>query len=274
MNPFVNLSVQPSYSKKEVLVSWNLIQGYEQGLLFLYRSFTGTAPWELLNAVEGEEVISLHGSSYLDQSFFVQNRLTETHYRMLLQMPDGTEYESPVVSMFGRLTRRQWSAVAKILSREHLRLRVADGIEMWHYIPLKAGEVSSQYDPDTDQQATIPCKDDEETGYGMKYIGGFAPPVKTFVALAAIAPFTAEDNEAGMGTDDAVVITQARMMAHPKPGPGHMLVHPESDNRYVVRPQIQGYYFKGIVAVAYDASLQLLRRSDPRYAVPLPMTST
>lgn len=270
MNPFVSVNVQPSYGSTEVLISWNVLPGYEDGMFFLYRSFTGESPWQLLNPSNAEgKVVAVTGMSFVDQEFIVENRVTDTHYRLLLRMDNGDEYESPIVSMFGKLTRKQWGATCKMLQREHLRMRVGNGIEVLHYLPLTSGELNANYDPDTGQHLSPDCLHDPDDSYGLKYKGGFAPPIKTYIEFADVGPIAFQDREDGQGHDDPVII-KARMLAHPRPNRGQLIVHTPSDNRYVVGDTIKGYYFRGIVAIRYDVTLHLLRRNDARYRVPIP----
>jgi hypothetical protein len=272
MNPFVSLNVQPSYGNTDVLVSWQVLPGYEDALFFLYKSYTGEAPWTLLNEVTPEgDVVAINGTSFVDSEFIIENRVTDTHYRMLLRMGDenGTEYESPVVSMFGKLTRRQWGGTCKMLRREHLRMSSGNGVEVLHYIPLNSGELNPHYDPDTGQHLSPDCLNDPSDSYGLKYKGGYAAPKQTFIEFADVGPIVFQDRDDGMGHDDPIRV-QARMLAHPRPNRGHLIVHTASDNRYVVGDTIKGYYFRGIVAIRYDVTLHLLRRNDARYRVPIP----
>jgi hypothetical protein len=270
MNPFVSLNVQPAYGRREVLVSWQVLPGYEEGLFFLYRSLTGEAPWKMLNTVNSENVaLAISGSSYIDESFVIENRVTDVHYRMLLRMPNGDEFESPVVSMFGKLTRRQWGGVCKMLAREYMRMRVGNGIEVLHYIPLSSGDINPNFDEDTGQHLSPDCIHSPDDSYGMKYKGGFAPPTATYIEFKDVGPIVFQDRDDGQGHDDPLIV-RARMLAHPRPNRGHLIIHPASDNRYVVGDTIKGYYFRGIVAIGYDVTLHLLRRNDARYRVPIP----
>lgn len=269
MNPFISLNIQPSYGSSEVLVSWQVLPGYTDGMFFLYRSLTGEAPWKLLNEVSDGEALAVNGTSFVDTEFIIENRVTDAHYRMLLRMEDGTEYESPIVSMFGRLTRRQWGGTCKMLGREYKRMSSGNGIEVLHYIPLNSGELNPNYDPDTGQHLSPDCLNDPSDSYGLKYQGGYATPIKTYIEFADVGPMVFQDREDGMGHDDPVRV-QARMLAHPRPNRGHLIVHPPSDNRYVVGDTIKGYYFRGLVAIRYDVTLHLLRRNDARYRVPVP----
>jgi len=269
MNPFISVNVQPSYGRQEVLVSWQVLPDYDDSMFFLYRSSSGEAPWILLNTInEDNEVIALEGSSFIDQEFFVDNRLQPTYYRMLLRTDDGEEFESPIVGLFDKLTRRQWGASCKMLAREYLRMRVGNGVEILHYIPLMSGEINPKFDSDTGQHLGPECPNDEES-YGLKYKGGYGNPVQTYIEFRDVGPLVFQDTQNGQGHADPITV-RARMLAHPKPGRGHMIVHPATDNRYVVGDTIKGWYFRGIVAIAYDVTLHLLRRNDPRYRVPIP----
>jgi len=270
MNPFVSVNVQPAYGSKEVLISWQVLPGYEDAMFFLYRSMSGEAPWELLNLTNDEgEALALEGASYVDEEYVVENRVTNAYYRMLMITEEAEEFESPIVSMFGKLTRRQWGGCCKILQRERLRMCTGNGIEVLHYIPLASGEVNPHFDPDTGQHLTAECPDEADSSYGLKYVGGYGPPVKTWIEFKDVGPIVMQDRDDGSGHDDPLNV-QARMLAHPRPRRGHLIIHPPSDNRYVVGETIKGWYFRGIVSIAYDTTLHLLRRNDSRYRVPIP----
>lgn len=276
MNPFVNLNAQPSYGSKEVLLSWRVLPGYTDGLFFVYRSMTGTSPWELLNdTTEEGGVVAIYGTYFVDEEFIVENRVVDTHYRLLLRMPNGEEFESPVVSMFGQLTRKEWGGACKMMLEERQRMCTGNGVPVYQYIPLAAGELNPNFDPDTGQDVTAECPDTntEDDSYGLKYKGGYGPAINTWIEFMDVGPIIMQDRDDGQGHQDPITI-KARMLAHPKPSRGQLIIHPPSDNRYVVGDTIKGWYFKGIVAIAYDMNLHLLRRSDARYRVPLPKTTT
>ena len=184
----------------------------------------------------------------------------------MILIKDGQTHESPIASAFDQMTRSEYGAAKQIIHYEYLRMSRGNGVRVLHYLPLVEGELNPDYDPETGQNVIATCPDDDS--YGLKFKGGFGPPLQTWAEFLQINESLSINNE-DMGMTDSVIV-RARLMAFPKPLRNHLIVHPTTDNRYVVGDEIKGSYFKGFVAVSYDVELTLLTRSDPRYRVPVP----
>lgn len=231
--------------------------------VFVLRSVSnGAPPWKGLSQSPAV------GQSFEDDAFIVENRTQQVFYRLVGVDSEGKQHFSPVVGLYDKLTKREYGAVHKIISSEYRRMRGGNGLPMLHYVPLAEGEPNPAYDPETGQAFIATCPNDGS--YGLPYIGGYGPPLQTWVELMQLAPEPYAESPAGMGADTTQAI-RARMLAYPKPVPGHLLVHTVTDNRYAVSDNTQPYLFKGLVPVAYDVELRLLNRNDPRYGVPVPI---
>ena len=146
-------------------------------------------------------------------------------------------------------------------------MKSRNGLQILHYLPLLEGEKNPAYDDLTGQQLIADCPEDDS--YGLPYKGGYGPPVRTWLELYQIGPEKYSDKTDGKGADTTYDV-RARMLAFPKPMTNHLVIHPPTDNRYVVGEIVQPYLFKGLFPVAYDVTLKLLRRNDPRYRVVVP----
>lgn len=259
MNPFLNVHVQPSYGKNSAIVSWTVAQGYEQSEFFVYKSLTkGTPPWTLLNTTT-----ALRGM-YLDTDLSVSGN---PYYRVLM-INNGEEYDSPIVSAFDKLSRTQYGGISKMMGLEYLRMSTGNGIQVLHYIPLAAGEYDETVDPLTEQKYGINCPDNDDS-YGLKFKGGYAPPVYTWMEITS---FGNEDIKEGSNNldVDASLIHKAKLLAFPRPQAGDLIIHPPTDHRYAITSSVQGSFFRGVFPISYDTSIQLLRTSDARYRIPVP----
>lgn len=259
--PFLDLVVQPSYGSRNVLLSWTVSSCFPSLKYLVFRSVhNGAPPWELIT----EDYILT--TQFIDEAFVVDNRMQQVHYRLSAIDSDGNEYDSPIVGMFDRLTRSEYGAIHKIMLQEYKRMRSGNGLRVFHYSPLLEGEPNEAYDPETGQQLIATCPDDGS--YGLPFKGGYGPPVQTWVELMKVGPEINSDKPDGKGAITQYNL-QARMLAFPKPMLNHLIIHPTTDNRYAVGEQVQPYLFKGLVPIAYDVTLQLLSRNDPRYKVPV-----
>ena len=272
MNPFVNVQVQPAYGKRTAFVTWVLQAGFDQGDIYVYRSPNGVSDWTLLNE---DPVRGLN--HFEDAVFVVENRIQLTHYRLVLEL-NGQEYLSPVIGMLGKLTRNDYAGARLMMSLELQRMRKGNGIQMLLFIPLTTGVPGPGVeDPRTNQQFNVATPSPDADCYGQRFVGGFAKPVSTWVELMDIGVLDIKEDARDNDNEDEQTLA-ARVLAFPRPRRDYMLVHVETDNRYVIGGAegqdsgiVKPYYFKGVVPIAYDVKMQLLMRSDPRYRVPIPV---
>lgn len=259
-SPFIDVTVQPSYGHHKVIVQWVVATGYKDAKFYVFRSFNnGGGGWKAVSTA------AIAGASFEDDEFYPDNRLMKTFYKVIL-VKGNDKFESPIVSAFDRMTRAEYGAARQIINYEYLRMSRGNGVRVFHYLPLVEGDINPDYDAETGQKLMATCPDDDS--YGLKYKGGYGPPLQTWVEFYQIAE-SLSIMPGDLGMDDSVEV-KARMMAFPKPLRNHLIVHPTTDNRYVVGDELAGAYFKGFVAVSYDVKLTLLTRDDPRYRVPVP----
>lgn len=259
MNPFVNVHVQPSYGRNQAIITWNVIAGYATGDFYVYKSSnSGLPPWELLNDTPAT------GGMYVDTNHTGDEF---TYYRVLL-IKDSVEYDSDIVKAADKLSRAQYGGISKIMRMEYLRMSTGNGIQVLHYIPLTSGALAPNVDPLTKQRTGIECPD-VDTSYGLPYIGGYGPPIYTWLEISTYGESVVKEGDNKLDVDDDIT-HKARMLAFPTPAPGHLIVHPATDNRYGIKSPVQGHYFRGAFPISYDVSMTLLRLSDPRYRVPVP----
>jgi hypothetical protein len=64
------------------------------------------------------------------------------------------------------------------------------------------------------------------------------------------------------------------MLAFPRPSRGHMIVDPSNDRRYLVGDEIKPFLLRGVMPIAYEASMEFLAQADPRYRFPVPTLDT
>lgn len=258
-NPFTNVHIQPAYAKNSAVVSWSVLPGYAGAEFYVFKSYNnGTPPWTLATTTP------VFADSYVDTSLTVSK---DPYYRVLM-VHEGVEYDSPVVGAYDKMSKAQYGGISKMMGLEYRRMRSGNGIQVLHYIPLLTGDYTDNVDPDTEQQYGIPCPEDEDD-LGLKFKGGYGPPIYTWLEISRFGEDKKEEAQNGLDISESL-IHSAHLLAFPRPRPGHLFIHPPTDNRYVVTSVVQGNLFRGVFPISYDTNIQLLRRSDPRYRIIIP----
>jgi len=269
VNPFLDIMVTPSYGENKAIIRWTLRDEFSQSDCFVFKSASGVKPWVSLN----NEPIRNH-TAFEDDSFLETSALVNTYYRLALHK-DGQIYDSPIISTFEKLSRLQYQHVRKIMLAELRALqggiragkKASDALRMWHFVPAEFGTLSAEIDPDTAQRiAVVPSP---EGGHGQIYKGGYGKPFWTYVRQTGLVN-TRVDRPDGFGVDEDSKVN-ARLMGFPVPQRGHMLVHPATDNRWVVEEKVKPYLAFGIVPIAFDVTLSLISRGDERYDIKVPV---
>lgn len=261
---FIEIQLQPSYSAADCIVRWTV----DRELLeadadyYIFSSPDGAGDWQRRNGAPLQGV-----TEYLDTGFAFNSRTMIPHYRMIAELSDGTIIDSHTVGLFDELRRSEYGACKYIMRQEYLQIRQA-GIPVLHYIPKTKGEISPNYDEETGQ-VTGTCEDPDKDSYGEKYVGGYRNPFYTHILYTDTGPTVKVDKDDGTGILDQYKV-MARMLAFPRPLKGHLIVHPGTDQRYKVTDVVKPYTFRGIYPVVFTAQLELLRREDPAYGVPIP----
>lgn len=269
ISPFKSFSVQPFLGGGEAAVSWELAPGITGGV-YIYRSLDGLQPWLLLNP--GDPVVGT--SSYLDITTPNADPLATVHYRGVVDPAGGapdTWLAGPSVSPLDQMTRKEYLLACAILQREynHMAGPAGNGLPVFHMIPKKGGEPARGYDPDTKQQLSPACPGEAESGYGLPWRGGFLPPLQTWALIMAMGDHKTIPKQDMRGEDWEAPI-MLRLLAFPRPEPGHMLVFPGSDRRYVLDNEIKPFYLRGGIPLFWEAKALRLSRTDQRARVELP----
>lgn len=259
MNPFTSVVVQPMYGVRRMLIRWTVAQPYEELGLLVYRSIDGGVTYTLLNP---NADLLFRVDEFLDPDIPVASKLTDLFYRIGVEQ-NGEILSSPPVAPFGDLHRAELTITHRIITAEYEKLSRETGIAMLHFVPKASGEPNPYRDLDTGAMVGQECRLDEVQSYGLPFVGGYAPPVHTWVKFG---PQKLEELQQG---DSAVTVERriapVRMLCWPRPRLDHLLVNPVTDERWGVGPVVVPYLFKGIAVVAYDATLHLLNRTDTRY---------
>jgi hypothetical protein len=258
----LSTTVQPSYGKATAIVRWTVDR--ELAALnpefAVYRSPDGAQGWELV-APPGTDL------ELTDPAFIFHSLATIPHYRVLAMYDDPAVYvEGPTAGLFDELTRREFGVCRRIMDIELRTIRI-DGWDVLHYIPLANGVIQKGWIDETGQEGyTCPGTDD---GFGQKFVDGYAAPWLTVMHPSRTGPIIKELRDDGLGIFDENKIV-CKMLAFPRPVTGHLIIHPETDNRYVVTSKVQPHLFKGTYPVAFTAQLRLLEREHPAYRLPIP----
>ena len=270
MSVFRNIRVFPSHGSKSAVITWSLQEDVPAGQVYVAYSATGTAgSWDALN--QDEPVASAVGL-YHDERLSEANSAVVGYYRLLLVNSNGDNMSEPI-GILGDITAREYGMVRAIMYREFQEMKATQGYPVWHCVPRDQGELAVNTDPLTGEVVGMECSDAENPSYGLPYLGGFYPPILTWMRPLAVSRGTLKDTERELAPT-AVDTTTARLLAFPTPFRNHMLVDPATDRRYVVGDEIKPFLLRGIMPVAYEVTLEGLDRSDPRYRFPVPAIDT
>jgi hypothetical protein len=271
MSVFRNIRIYPHHGTRSALVTWTVVDGVQPGLVYVAFSPTGYKPWTLLNA--STPVDSSLGS-YFDTELVMNSGAASGYYRLLMTNGDGDNFSEPV-SILGDLSPREYGMVRAIMYREFTEMRATNGYPVWHCIPKTSGTPAANYDPDTGEIVGLECAGtpDEGASYGLPFLGGFNPPILTWVRALAIDRGTLKDSESEMSPRETDTTT-VRMLAFPRPSRGHMIVDPSNDRRYLIGDEIKPFLLRGVMPIAYEATMEFLPQGDPRYRFPVPALDT
>ena len=256
MDPFLDVQVQPLYGAFRALISWKVIPEYEAATFTGCKSTDGLNGWDPIGAVTKDNHL-------VDDNLVSQGKLQEQYYQVMVTKGDGKVFKSPMVGTFGKVNREEFGAARRIMEMEYQSLRKFIKI---HLCKFKAMGDSCKrcVDPDTDQAVgTSRCPE----CFGTKKEGGFYPPVITYMRPMSISPTVQQDSPEMAGTTDPITLT-ARMPGFPLLRKDDLLVHKETDRRYLVET-VEPSWFAAKVPVVFMVKLVQLATNDMRYDFPI-----
>lgn len=265
MNPFYNIELRPSHGSRSVVITWQVEPEFSD--LPVYVSFSPTGvkgSWQALNQTNPVT----NDLMYVDDKFVMENGVDIGYYRLMV-IKDNEPVFSDIKGILDFITRREYNIARKIIKDEFLSMRARNGRPVYHCIPREHGELADGVDPETGEKYGVDCPDDPDSSYGERYKGGFYTPCLTWMRPMTVDLGTVTDRPDGTGVKDSHKI-QARLLGFPRPKRGHMIVDPQTDDRFYVGESIKPYLLRGQIAVAYETNLMLIPRSDPRYKFPVP----
>lgn len=270
MSVFRNVRVYPNHGARSAVVTWQLAGGVVAGDVYVAFSPTGTAgSWDPINP---DAPIASAVGMFQDPALNMDSGSAMGFYRLMLTNPDG-DFLSESFGIYGDLTPQEYGMVRAIIHREFTEMRVTQGYPVWHCIPKQTGDPALNVDPDTGVVSGIECANAADPSYGLPILGGFHPPVLTWIRAITTSAGTLQDHETDMSPRETDV-TAIRMMAFPRPSRGHMLVDPATDRRYLLGDEIKPFLLRGVMPIAYEAAMQFLSQGDPRYRYQLPEIDT
>lgn len=263
---FRSVSAQPAYGQNKVVVTWTLDPDYEQGDIYVYRSPTGIATssdWEILNPDDPVQ----SGLGFFTDTEMTDNSLFRYwHYRLLLEL-GSEEHDSEIVGMFSEdFNPTEFGALYTMRRSEYLRMRVGNGIRIFHAIPAFSGDRTASYDTQLEKDLQR-CSGGD--GYGTGWTPGYPNVIQTYAEMLAAGDEKTTQDPEGIGfTQDQVC--RFRLLAFPRPDTGHLIILPQSDVRYVITDTVSPYLFKGHLPVAWEVNASPLKKDDIRYKLEVP----
>jgi hypothetical protein len=268
MSIFTNIRIVPTHGFRAATISWELPASEANGQVYVAYSATGASgSWEVRNP---DNPVAAATGFYTDQQLVI-NSGAEVGYYQLLLTRNGTDTFSEKVGIFHDLDRKEYGVIHRIVQREFLEMRAASGFPVYHCIPRTTGVVSPQVDPDTGVVSGMECPTvaPDNATFNMPYVGGFYPPVLTWMRTISIQKDTFDENP--NNTSSAQIdVTKVKLLPWPKPLRNHMFVDPATDRRWIVRGNVTPFMYRGIYPIGFEVDLYFLPQSDPRYRFEVP----
>lgn len=270
MNPFRDVIIYPSYSKKRAVVAWNVDPSYRDAEFYVYRKTDGGQKWELLNKEP------VYGTTYTDTTFGSRNLTDVPWYRVtaFLGKDDVRGVDSDPVALYDRTGRKAFGVAFKILQLKYKQART-DGIPVLYYPAVSSGKMSDSLDPLTGQREKSDCSaggegdeaDPDSLDYGRYYAGGYCPPFLTFVRLVGAKNIKSNILDEGTYQEET---QHVEFLPFPPVRTGDLVVDVATDRRWTVNKSIRPQNVKGIIPVGWTANMTLLPKGHDAYKVPVP----
>jgi hypothetical protein len=269
---FRNVRIYPRHGSRSATITWELEEGTPAGDVYVAFSTAGTrGTWKAVNPTAP---VPSELEMFQDTGLFMDAGTVDGFYRLMLVTDADDEFVSEPFQIAGDMTAREYGILRAMIRQEFLQMRVTNGFPVWHCIPKTHGIPANNIDPDTDLSQGEECAEADPAlqSYGMPFQGGFYPPVLTWMRVIAHAEGLQDDPEefSPSETDQ----TSVRLMCFPRPRRGHMIVDPTTDRRYLVSQEIKPYRLRGVMPVAYNATLDFLSQGDERYKFAMPNIDT
>ena len=269
MATFLNIRTHPSHGTRSAAITWTMDPRAPSGNVYVARSDTGLpGTWVCLN--EDAPVASGVGT-FTDAALDLNSGSAEVYYCLLLEAAGHDDVYSESFSINTLLTRQEQGIVRGMLHRLFQIMRTRNGYPVWWFVPKTEGELSPKVDPDTGETLGIECPGTplDQSAFGQKYLGGFHPPVLTWIMPRQTKRFTKRDaeGETHVVEEDSIAAT---VLAWPTPSRGHLVVEPVTDRRYLVGDEVTPNMLRGIYPVTFDITLEFLPQSDPRQRIQVP----
>jgi hypothetical protein len=265
---FTNIRVVPTHGFRAATISWELPASEADGEVYVAFSATGVeGSWEVRNP---DAPVAAATGFYADQNLVI-NSGAEVGYYQLLLTRNGVDTFSEKIGIFHDLDRREYGIIHRIVQREFLEMRAASGFPVYHCIPRTTGILSPRVDPDTGKILGNECPDVDPAAasFNLPFVGGFYPPVLTWMRAISIRKDTIDDG-ANNNSSTQVDVTKVKLLPWPKPLRDHMFVDPATDRRWLVKGEVLPLMYRGIYPVGFEAELYFLPQSDPRYRFVVP----
>jgi len=303
-NPFIKLEAHNAFGTHTCSVKWELDDVYEGGTFLIRRSPDGERNIEIIKS----DLID-SAREYTDEEFFIRNRTGKLYYQVILRhedqalysgfveasgrkshitpdtVTDQDEQQEEVVDQKDdflvvdeRVTPEDPIQTLKPLNRELGIIQQINRLEILNLRnrgtvcailkPKKFGELSHEgLDQDTDQE----LNPYGEGRFGQKYVGGFEPPIFTYMMGTIHRTDLLKPFPTGEGETDKYVY-KVRMVAQPQLKLDDVLVDLNNDMRYAVK-QIDSYQLRGEYSVIIDVQIILIARNNAVYKFPVELPS-
>ena len=268
MSLFTNIRITPTHGFRAATISWDLPASEAAGLVRVAFSLTGLkGSWKTRNPITP---VAAATGFYTDTDLVINTGADVGYYRLLLTR-DNVDTLSESVGIFHDLDRREYGIIHRIIQRDFTEMRAASGFPVYHCIPRDNGTLVARVDPDTGQQRGIECPDIDPSAasFDLPFLGGFYPPVLTWMRAISIRKDTITD-DANNTSSTEVDVTKVRLLPWPQPLRNHMFVDPATDRRWLVSDEVTPFMYRGIYPVGFEAELHFLPQSDSRYRFVVP----
>lgn len=249
--------VQPFIGSKSALLLWGF-SGEEPEAIHVCRSVDGLPPWTNLNfgepLAEGE-------TSFVDTTMpVVDAKVHEVYYQLVARVGEEV-FKSARVGMMPSMSKHDIGTARRIIWDEFEQAR-CEGNLVLYYRTLRGGVFSPATDPISLQNGKA-CVGDGDAAE----LTGYRSPILTYLRYTQDSR-TQESDEEGAASDQ--LSRQGRLLSWPRPSKGHLIVQPDTDERWKIGSVTETYKYKGKADIAHAVQLLALGKKDKAYKIPIP----
>ena len=288
---FSDIKITPAYGENFCYITWkiNPVYSNKDFSVNVYKSRDGYTDWfKLLNVnvdadtglitdTYGNDVFlnrtknaaaleTKINSNKIDLNFKPQTINHNFHYKLQLVNKYNTVVdETPSIGIYDTLTKTEFATLHSMLKTELTADTWTD-----FYICRPKGMRGYTATPNESMNDNVDiitgdiiAPSTDEDSFGKVFKGGYSNPIKTKFFIKNVM-YSHQDSSVGQSSIEQKIIT-FKGLSYPRLIKGDLLIHKETDDRYLFESYTNEFYFKGVIPFKYIATMKLLDRNNVEY---------